>query len=117
MILNFTICTLNKIKNINIPYMGRKNKKNTNSLKNNNTDNLLSPLPYHQTTEFQLICPMSSNLIAVNTSEYTNLKNENIELKTKILEITKHKGDLIKLLIQKDKTIDELKKENPELQI
>lgn len=88
--------------------MGGKNKKN-------NVGNL--PLSQQQTTEFQLLCPMPPNMIAVNATEYTILKNENIELKTKILEITKQKDDLMTLIIQKDKTIDELKKENAELKI
>ncbi|ATZ80742.1 hypothetical protein BMW23_0696 [Bodo saltans virus] len=99
--------------------MKGKNKKYVNSLNNNvDTNNLPQPQhPYHQATEFQLICPMPPNMIAVNATEYTNLKNENIELKTKIAEFIKHKDDLMELITQKDRTIDELKKENAELKI
>lgn len=86
--------------------MGNKNKKKSiNNLIKHNINDIQNNL-------LGLNIQMSSNAILVNSLEYESLQRENLELKTKIFECDKHKLDLINIITQKDKTIEELKKEN-----
>ena len=51
----------------------------------------------------------------IDTEEYENLKNTNTELKLRVTELCKDKNILQELLLDKDKTIEELRKENEKL--
>lgn len=107
--------TKNKHKNKTI--LMNNTIPNNNSNTNITNNNLPIQQQVQQSKLVHLDIQMPPNTILVNIYEYDTLQKENIELKTKISEYTKHKSDLMDIITQKDRTIDELKKENETLKM
>lgn len=84
------------------------NNNNNNNIKKNNNNN--SNIQTGKLIQFGIQLPQ--NTLLVNSDDVNKQYNENIELKAKIYELDKYKIDLLNLITQREKTIDELKKEN-----
>lgn len=89
-----------------------QNNQNDNVINNNNINNNSSNIGIQSGKLVHLDIQMPPNTILVNIHEYDSLQRENLELKAKISEYDKHKLDLLNIINQREKTIDELKKEN-----
>lgn len=98
-----------KNKNTNQNVSANDTIQNLNDNDNKNTNNPQQNKFVHMDVQ------MLPNTVLVDVNEYGSLQKENIELKTKIFELFNHKMDLLNIIMQRDKTIDELKLENETL--
>lgn len=80
---------------------------------NNNENAIVNNSEQDKYVHFNIQLP--PNTTVVSLQEYNNLKKENTELKVCLEQYKIHKSDLLNIIEQKDKNIDELKKENETL--
>jgi chromosome segregation ATPase len=92
--------------------MTRGKSKNNQHLQHNNQDSYTMQITYQAPPG---MCMVHLNEYQNMVNEHHILNSENIDLRTRILQLSNNEKILQETIITREKTIDELKKENAEL--